>query len=113
MSHPEKTMFVCTNQRPPGAKESCGPRESDEFLQRVRECLRQKMLWGQMRAIASGCLGACENGPWAVVYPDDIWYRGFTVDDAEEIVTEHLQNGRPVERLRFTPKPDSPGGLEV
>jgi (2Fe-2S) ferredoxin len=48
-----------------------------------------------------------------VVYPDAIWYRGFTVDDAEEIVTEHLQNGRPVERLRFIPKPGPSGGLEV
>ena len=34
-----------------------------------------------------------------VVYPDDVWYSPKTKDDMEEILTEHVQNGRIVERL--------------
>jgi (2Fe-2S) ferredoxin len=34
-----------------------------------------------------------------VVYPDNVWYGGVTVDDVDEIVESHLMNGVPVERL--------------
>jgi (2Fe-2S) ferredoxin len=34
-----------------------------------------------------------------VVYPDDIWYSPKTQEDMEEILTEHIQNDRVVERL--------------
>ena len=106
-------MFVCMTQRPPGTRESCGPQGSAEFLQKVKDLLQQKFLWGPVRATASGCLGPCEAGPWAVVYPDNVWYRGFTSEDAKEIVEEHLENGRIVERLQFVPTTENPGGFTV
>jgi (2Fe-2S) ferredoxin len=34
-----------------------------------------------------------------VVYPDEVWYRSVVSADVEEIVREHLVEGRPVERL--------------
>jgi (2Fe-2S) ferredoxin len=40
-----------------------------------------------------------------VVYPEDVWYCGVQVDDADEIVREHLIGGRPVERLRYRAAP--------
>ncbi|MDP6850711.1 MAG: (2Fe-2S) ferredoxin domain-containing protein [Planctomycetota bacterium] len=98
----KKILFVCHAQRPPAVGESCGSQGAADFLQRATETLQAKMLWGPLRALASGCLGTCDRGPWAVVYPDNIWYHGFTPDDAEEIVSEHLENGRPVDRLVFS-----------
>lgn len=46
-----------------------------------------------------GCLGACEQGPVMVVYPDAVWYGKLTAADVPEIVTSHLKSGTPVERL--------------
>jgi len=36
-----------------------------------------------------------------VVYPDAVWYTYLDQADIDEIIEEHLQNGRIVERLRM------------
>ena len=51
------------------------------------------------RVNTAGCLDQCEHGPVIVVYPEGVWYSAHSEADIEEILKEHLQNGRPVERL--------------
>ena len=58
-------------------------------------------LAGKVRINKSGCLDQCEHGPTVVVYPDAVWYGNVQPEDAEDIVSEHLIAGRPVERLRI------------
>jgi (2Fe-2S) ferredoxin len=36
-----------------------------------------------------------------VVYPDGVWYTYVDREDIDEIIEEHLVNGRVVERLRI------------
>jgi len=36
-----------------------------------------------------------------VVYPEEVWYTYVDKDDIDEIIEEHLVNGRVVERLRI------------
>jgi (2Fe-2S) ferredoxin len=36
-----------------------------------------------------------------VIYPDAVWYTYVDQGDIDEIISEHLQNGRIVERLRI------------
>jgi (2Fe-2S) ferredoxin len=40
-----------------------------------------------------------------VVYPENVWYGGVQVADADEIFREHLLENRPVERLRYIAPP--------
>ena len=61
-----------------------------------------------MRANAAGCLDACERGVSVVVYPDNVWYGGVTVNDVAEIIEDHLMGGRPVQRLLMPPSPRKP-----
>jgi len=49
----------------------------------------------------TGCHGFCQQGPNVVVEPDGIFYTHVEPDDAVEIVTSHLQDGKPVERLFY------------
>jgi (2Fe-2S) ferredoxin len=51
------------------------------------------------------CFRLCRMGPIAVVYPDDIWYRDVTPDNAKRIVDEHLAGGKVVEELAFLRDP--------
>jgi (2Fe-2S) ferredoxin len=47
-----------------------------------------------------GCVGPmCGSGPTVCVYPDGVWYGGVDSGGAREIVTQHIRDGRPVERL--------------
>lgn len=56
---------------------------------------------GKVRINSAGCLDRCEKGPVLVIYPEAVWYTYIDQDDIDEIIAEHLQNGRVVERLRI------------
>jgi (2Fe-2S) ferredoxin len=36
-----------------------------------------------------------------VVYPEEVWYTYLDREDIDEIIDEHLLNGRVVERLKI------------
>jgi len=49
----------------------------------------------------TGCHGFCEQGPHVVIEPDGIFYTHVEAEDAAEIVSSHLRDGKPVERLFY------------
>jgi len=49
----------------------------------------------------TGCHGFCEQGPNVVIEPDGIFYTHVEAEDASEIVSSHLCDGKPVERLFY------------
>ena len=99
----QKHLFICNNKRkeddPRGA---CSLRGSDELIDYAKERIHEMGLKGKVRINKAGCLDACAQGPSMVVYPDDIWYSPKTKEDMEEIITEHVQNNRIVDRLVMT-----------
>lgn len=102
MSRIVRHLFVCQNERPVGGKPSCAARGSTAVLESLQRAVgADPELWGKVAVTPCGCLGPCFEGPMVVVYPEAVWYGGVTAADATEIVTEHLAQGRPVERLRY------------
>ena len=95
----EKHIFICTNQRKPGEKQSCGEACGMDIVKEFKKQLKEKGLNGKMRAQRAGCLDACEYGPSLVVYPEGVFYGGVTIADVAEIVDEHLISDRLVDRL--------------
>lgn len=55
----------------------------------------------EIKVVQTGCIGTCDLGPVLVVYPEGIFYRKVTPDDARVIVQEHLLKGRIVDRLLY------------
>ena len=43
----------------------------------------------------------CSEGPLLVIYPEEVWYTFIDEEDIDEIIAEHLQHGRIVERLQI------------
>ena len=101
MSKPKHHFFVCTNARPPFAGPSCGPEEGNEILMGLREEVEKRELQDDVQVTGCACLGPCENGPVVAVYPEAIWYNRVKSEDVEEIVKQHMVNGKPVERLIY------------
>lgn len=96
---PEKYVFVCTNERPQGhPRGSCIQRGAADVLGLLRDLQGEK---GHVhyKVVATGCLEPCLAGPTVVVYPDNVWYGGVTVDDVEPIIDDHLEGGKPVDLL--------------
>ena len=101
MSYYKRHMFICTNQRED--KICCQDHGAAEKRNAVKKIAKELGLSGQgkIRINNAGCLDRCSEGPVAVVYPDETWYRYESVADLEEIVHQHLDQGRPVERLKI------------
>ncbi|MES9868997.1 MAG: ferredoxin [Sedimenticola sp.] len=93
-------LFFCINQRE-GDEACCQQFNARDAHFYVKTRLKSLGLdgAGQVRANKAGCLGRCEQGPVLVVYPDAVWYTYVDRADLDEIVEEHLLNGRVVERL--------------
>ncbi|GEM_PF-743431 len=72
---------------------------------RLKQLVAEAGLKATTRVNHSGCFDQCGHGPMVVVYPENVWYWGVQPEDVDEIVSEHLIGGRPVERLRYRNTP--------
>jgi (2Fe-2S) ferredoxin len=97
----EKHIFICTNQRAEGTRVSCGEGHGLALVAAFKKAINDKKLEMPVRAQKSGCLDICELGPSVVVYPEGVFYGNVQLSDVQEIVDEHVEAGRPVERLRL------------
>lgn len=95
----QKHIFICTNQRPEGSRVCCGEQHGLALVVAFKKAIKDKGLNTEIRAQRAGCFDVCELGPSVVVYPEGIFYGKVQLSDVEEIVHEHLQNNRIVERL--------------
>ncbi len=88
---PAKHVAVCTNQ-------TCAADGAPAVLERLRQQVRDSEEC-DARVTRTSCLGQCGDGPNVAVYPDGVWYQRVDADDAERIVTSHLDRERIVSDL--------------
>ncbi len=102
MPYYQHHVFFCTNLRKNG-EQCCQQRGAEEIRDYAKQRIKQLGLNGQgrVRINLAGCLDRCSEGPVLVVYPEEIWYTYVDKSDIDEIISEHLQNGRIVERLKI------------
>jgi len=102
MAKPRYHILVCTNNRPPGhPRGSCGEKGSNQLLTQFMSEIEKNNLFGEVIVTGSTCIGPCPLGPLVIVYPDAIWYQKVnSSEDVATIVEEHIQQGKPVERLK-------------
>ncbi len=95
-------VFFCTNQRGEG-EECCNNHAATEMRDYLKKQTKALNLIRQgVRANTAGCMNRCKLGPVLVIYPEAVWYSYQSKEDIDEIIREHLQNGRIVERLRLS-----------
>lgn len=87
----KKHIFVCT-----GVK--CAPETSPSLYEWLKKRLKELNIQGAERTQRSqcACLGVCEGGPLAVVYPEGVWYHHLDEQKLERVIQEHLIGNKPV-----------------
>jgi (2Fe-2S) ferredoxin len=102
MSYYQRHVFFCCNQRAEG-EQCCNGAGAQKMRDYAKDRVKALKLSGQgkVRINQAGCLDRCEEGPVMVIYPEAVWYTYVDQSDIDEIVNEHLANGRIVERLRI------------
>jgi len=102
-------VFVCTGKSC-SARDSAEVRDAFERELKAREILFGKAAKGKNprgSIVLTECasVGFCAIGAAVMIYPDGVWYAQVKASDVNEIVEEHLLNGRVVERLALMKVP--------
>lgn len=71
----------------------------EEVTVAIREAITEAGLDDYVHTTRTRCNGRCEDACVMIVYPEGIWYENVTPEDAQQLVEEHFQNGRPVKSL--------------
>ena len=100
MAVPKRQILVCINERDSSAsRPACRNEGAKKLKDELKDAVKHAGLKGTVRVLETSCMDQCEHAAVCVVYPDNVWYSFVKAKDAEEIVQEHLLNGRAVERL--------------
>ncbi len=81
----------------------CVSSDSQAVAQALEEAVAGNGLQDEVQVVRTGCMGSCDLGPVAVVYPEGVFYQKLTPENARTVVEEHLLKGRPVRELLYTP----------
>ena len=103
MSFYNQHVFFCINQRNDGSA-CCNDHNAQQARDYVKARVKELGISNRQNSIRinnAGCMDRCEEGPVMVIYPESIWYTYVDNSDLDEIITEHLQHGRVVERLKI------------
>ena len=79
----------------------CTSSKSVEIKNAMEAEILAKGLADEVKVVMTGCFGLCALGPIMIIYPEGTFYSNVKIEDAAEIVSEHLLKGRPVERLVY------------
>lgn len=103
MSYYKHHVFICLNQR--DGQAACADHDAQGAFEHCKSRVKAEGLAGPgaVRVNKAGCLDRCAGGPVMVVYPEETWYTFVDKSDIDEIVEQHLKQGRVVERLLLPP----------
>jgi (2Fe-2S) ferredoxin len=85
-----RVIYICTNMREEEGRPACAKRGSEALCERIKEEVKKRGLKGKVRAMKSGCMDLCEQGPNVMVFPDGAWHSGVSLDDVPTLVEKYL-----------------------
>lgn len=83
---------------------NCSERGSKQLWPRLEAAISEAGLSSEVELLATTCRNRCDYGPSLNVYPGPVFYNGITAEAVNEIVHEHLGQGRVCQRWVFRPK---------
>ncbi len=96
-------VFFCTNERPEGHLRGCCKAKGAEEIRNHMKMRAKELGLKGVRINTAGCLDRCEMGPTVVIYPEGVWYKCASIEDADRILLQHIQFGQRAEGLILGP----------
>ncbi|MBM7855608.1 NADH:ubiquinone oxidoreductase subunit F (NADH-binding)/(2Fe-2S) ferredoxin/Pyruvate/2-oxoacid:ferredoxin oxidoreductase delta subunit [Desulfohalotomaculum tongense] len=87
-------ILVCTGT-------GCASSKSKLIHQKLEDEIRKRKLEDKVKVIKTGCFGFCKLGPIIVIHPDRTFYTKVELEDVDEILDQHIENGQIVEKLLY------------
>ena len=85
----EKQIFVCVNDAK-GEKPSCADTQGEAIFKELRRIAKERGLHPHIRVAQARCLGKCGMGTNIMVYPDNVWYHGVSLEDVGALADTYL-----------------------
>ena len=100
MSYYRYHVFFCLNHREDGSA-CCANHPAQKMRDYAKERIKSLKMAGKggVRINQAGCMDRCEEGPVIAIYPEGTWYTYVDQTDIDEIIDQHLRQGRVVKRL--------------
>ncbi|WP_339362244.1 NADH-quinone oxidoreductase subunit NuoF [Vallitalea maricola] len=79
----------------------CTSSDSQVILKKLEREVKKRHLGDKVKVFKTGCFGFCKLGPIIVVHPDRTFYCRVRPEDVDNILEEHIENNKVVERLLY------------
>ena len=76
-------LFICCRNKE--NKACCAAKNSEAMAQSLKDWVKTQGLKDQIKVTKSLCLGHCETGITAVIYPQKQWFHHIQEKDLDEI----------------------------
>ncbi|OEF98723.1 NADH dehydrogenase [Desulfuribacillus alkaliarsenatis] len=94
MAHEKQRILICGGT-------GCISTGASNLLESFKSTLKAKNMDCEYDVILTGCHGFCEQGPIVIIEKDNTLYCQVTIDDIDELVSQHLAANQLVERLLY------------
>jgi NADH-quinone oxidoreductase subunit F/NADP-reducing hydrogenase subunit HndC len=92
---------------------ACQSNKGVEIYEGLMAEAKKQGLAAKVQVIKTGCFGFCEKGPIVKVLPENSFYVDVKPEDAAEIISSQVKDGREVERLLYKNPDGSPAPRAV
>ena len=79
----------------------CTSSGSKKVIAALEKAIKANGLEKEVLVVRTGCFGLCALGPIMIVYPEGAFYAQATPEGVEQIVKEHLKEGKIVKELLY------------
>ena len=80
---PKVHLFICTRSRED--KANCASKGAEQLVKDLKQWIKSEKLYFDIKVSKSSCLGYCETGISACVYPKNQWMHKISTENIEEI----------------------------
>ena len=88
------TILVCEGT-------GCVSSNSPKIREALESAIKASDISDKVKVKFTGCHGFCQQGPIVIIEPEGIFYTHIKVENAEDIISSHIIDGKPLEDLFY------------